>query len=653
MKLSRLLVGLISLLWVLVFFATLATVINSTRDYLQKSMESHAQDTATSLGLSITHSGRVKDPQTVERMTAAIFDRGYYTEILVKTMDGKPLVTKRVDQAVKGVPEWFIDNFTLETPRMSAIVMDGWRQAATIEVVSHPGHAYAELWRVTVRSFWVLFAVAIVSLIVVLVVLRLALRPLDDMEAQAINISKRQFTILPKLPWARELHRVATAMNNMCLAVERMLTEQADLAEKMRKKAYVDPVTGLMNRNDFSEQVTHLIGAPTKFPSGALAVVRIRGFAAYNEKNGRVEGDALLKRVALLLGKALEKYSHPILAKLDGPEFGMLVADIAQADLAKLGDELLAALAEIEEFPHSDTSVMAHAGIVYYRHHEGASFGKLMATVSSALAIAQARGVPAWHVQEAEKATEEQALYIEINGMFRVGLPSERVVLQYQPVRPCQVPESEWGYRSEACVRILGSDGSLIRAGLFIATAKRLGALQLLDRVVVDKVLQQIATQGPIRGGGTAINVSLESIIDAPFVEWLYDRLNRQREIAKHVIIEIAEHTIIGHLDAIKAAFSRLRETGTKLSIDRFGQSTASVGYLRSLEVDYIKLDGGYTRGLAESTDRQFFVQALVGIAHGLGIQVLTEYIESERDFDMVKSLLVDGAQGYYIGRPE
>ena len=279
MKLSRLLVGLISLLWVLVFFATLAIVVNSTKDYLQKSMESHAQDTATSLGLSITHSGRVKDIQTVERMTAAIFDRGYYTEILVKSMDGKELVAKRVDQAVKGVPEWFIDRFTLETPRMSAIVMDGWRQAATIEVVSHPGHAYAELWRVTVRSFWVLFVVAIVSLIVVLVVLRLALRPLDDMEAQAINISKRQFTILPKLPWARELHRVATAMNNMCLAVERMLTEQTDLAEKMRKKAYVDPVTGLMNRNDFSEQVTHLIGAPTKFPSGALAVVRIRGFA--------------------------------------------------------------------------------------------------------------------------------------------------------------------------------------------------------------------------------------------------------------------------------------------------------------------------------------------------------------------------------------
>ncbi|HEX6007393.1 MAG TPA: LapD/MoxY N-terminal periplasmic domain-containing protein, partial [Burkholderiales bacterium] len=380
MKLSRLLVSLISLLWALVFFATLAIVVNSTQDYLQKSMESHAQDTATSLGLSITHSGRVKDPQMVERMTAAIFDRGYYTEILVKSMDGKEIVAKRVEQAVKGVPEWFIAYFPLETPRMEAIVMDGWRQAARIEVVSHPGHAYAELWRVAVRSFWVLLVVAIVSLIVVLVVLQRALRPLDDMEAQAIAISRRQFTVLRKLPWARELHRVANAMNNMCLAVERMLTEQTDLAEKMRKKAYVDPVTGLMNRNDFSEQVAHLVTAPTKFPSGALAVVRIRGFASYNERNGRVEGDALLKRTAHLLSKALERHEAPTLAKLDGPEFGILMPNIPQLDLPRLGDEIIAALAEIEEFPHTDTSVMAHAGIVYYRHHDGASFGKLMAT---------------------------------------------------------------------------------------------------------------------------------------------------------------------------------------------------------------------------------------------------------------------------------
>jgi EAL domain-containing protein (putative c-di-GMP-specific phosphodiesterase class I) len=648
-----LLVGLISLLWVLVFIGTLLIVIQSTKEYLQKTLESHAQDTATFLGLAITHSGRVKDVETVERLTAAIFDRGYYREILVKAMDGKALVTKRVEQAVEGVPQLFIDWFPLETPRMDSIVMDGWRQAAKIEVVSHPGHAYAELYRVSLHSFWVLLAAAIISLVVVLVVLRLALRPLDDMEAQAIAISKREFKLLPKLPWARELQRVAGAMNSMVVAVERMLTEQTDLAEKMRKKAYVDPVTGLMNRSDFSERVAHLIGAPTKFPTGVLAVIRIRGFMAYNEKNGRAEGDALLKRAVQLLGTVTEKHPGALLAKLDGPEFGVVVPELAETDVPALGDALIAALAEIEEFPRSDASVMAHAGITFYRHREGASFGKLMAVLSAALGVAQARGVPAWHLELEAAADAVNTMYAEINGMFRVGLPSERVALQFQPVRPTRMPESEWLYRSESCVRILGSDGQLIRAGMFIATAKRLGVLQLLDKVVVEKLMQRITEGGPVRGGATAVNLSLESIIDPPFVEWLCAKLTAQPAVARNLIIEVMEQSLIGHIDAVKAAFSRLRETGARLSIDRFGQSTASVGYLRSLQIDYIKIDGSYTRGMADSSDRQFFVQALVGIAHGLGIQVLTEYTETEQDFELAKSLMVDGVQGYFIGRPE
>jgi len=202
-------------------------------------------------------------------------------------------------------------------------------------------------------------------------------------------------------------------------------------------------------------------------------------------------------------------------------------------------------------------------------------------------------------------------------------------------------------------VRIVDSSGQLIRAGEFIATAKRLGALQLLDRVVVDKVMQRIAAEGPVRGGATAVNLSVDTIIDPTFVEWLHGKLAAQPEVARHIILEVAEHAIIANIGSVKAAFSRLRETGVRLSIDRFGQSTASVGYLRGLEVDYIKIDGSYTRGMVDSTDRQFFVQALVGIAHGLNIQVVTEYIETEKDFELARSLGVDGAQGYFIGRPE
>jgi diguanylate cyclase (GGDEF)-like protein len=545
-----------------------------------------------------------------------------------------------------------MNSFSLPTPRMVASVMDGWVKAADIEVESHPGHAYKELWEISQNSFWVLLSVAAVSLLLVVTVLRLALKPLDDMERQAIDISKRKFTLLEKMPWARELQSISTALNSMCLSVERMLTEQTDLADKMRKKAYVDHVTGLMNRNDFSEQLSHLIGASTKLSQGALVVVRVRGFAAFNEREGRPAGDTLLRRTADLLGEICARYPRSLLAKLDGPEFGIVVPEISEPDVARLGDEVINGLAEIEETPRTEESIMAHAGIAYHRFHDGASFGKLMAAAGQALAIAQGRGVPAWHLGEEEKAEENAAMTLEINGLFKVGLPAARVMLQFQEVRTCHAPPEQWQYRSETCVRILGSDGSIVRAGLFMATAKRLGAMQLLDRVVTEKLLSHLAAHGPVRGAATALNLSLESMLDPPFVDWLYGKLNAQRNLAKFIIIEVAEHSIASHLEVVKKVFSRLRETGARLSIDRFGQNTTSLGFLRGMEVDYIKIDGGYTRGLVDSTDKQFFIQALVGIAHGLGIQVVCEYIETAQDFDAVIALAVDGAQGYFIGKP-
>jgi EAL domain-containing protein (putative c-di-GMP-specific phosphodiesterase class I) len=142
-------------------------------------------------------------------------------------------------------------------------------------------------------------------------------------------------------------------------------------------------------------------------------------------------------------------------------------------------------------------------------------------------------------------------------------------------------------------------------------------------------------------------------LLDRTFVDWLVARLAAQPAVAKYIVVEVAEYSIINNIETVQQAFERFRGAGAQCSIDRFGQSTTSVGYLRALPVDYIKIDGSYTRGIAEASDSQFFVQALVGIAHGLGIKVITEYIESEREFETVKRLMVDGAQGYYIGRPE
>ena len=547
-----------------------------------------------------------------------------------------------------------METFRLPIPRMNAVVMDGWRKVAVIEVESHPGHAYRELWTITKQSFWVLLVVAVLSLLAVMMVLRLALAPLNDMERQALDISRRKFTILQKLPWARELHRISRALNGMCMSVERMLGEQSVLTEKMRQKAYTDTVTGLMNRNDFSEKLSHLIATPEEFGSGALAIVRMRGFTAYNEKHGRAAGDALLQKAAHLLGRVADGREHVLLARMDGPEFALMVPDMTPAEVSALGDSIIRSLGDIEEFPRTADSIMAHAGLARYQHRPNASFGKLMQSANEALTMAREQGQPAWRMAPVTSEAEAAAITAaaKVDDLFTAGIDEKRIMLQFQTVRACY-ENPQWYYRSEALVRVTGDDGTVVPAGLFIPVVRRLGLLGALDRIVVGKVIRHIAANGPIDGGATAINVSAESINAPGFIDWLCAELRREPVVAKYLIFEVAENSIINRIESIKTAMHRLREAGAHCSIDRFGQSTASVGFLRSLDISYIKIDGSYTRGIIDSSDRQFFVQALVGIAHGLGIQVVTEYVESEAEFTTVKGLMVDGAQGYYVGKPQ
>ena len=106
-----------------------------------------------------------------------------------------------------------------------------------------------------------------------------------------------------------------------------------------------------MNRNDFSEKLVHLISTPQDFPSGVLAIVRVNGFTQFNEKNGRPAGDQLLQKTAQLLGKVADSREHVMLARMDGPEFVMMVPEVASQDMPALGDAIVKALAEIEEFP--------------------------------------------------------------------------------------------------------------------------------------------------------------------------------------------------------------------------------------------------------------------------------------------------------------
>jgi hypothetical protein len=132
MTLYRQLLLFTVLLFILLFSGTWLAKLESTRSFLIDQLESHAQDTATSLGLLASQHFAKEDMPAVETLINAVFDRGYYKNIILKDTDQNVLISQSLDVTIESVPHWFVKRVSLKTPEASANIMRGWRQAGTI-----------------------------------------------------------------------------------------------------------------------------------------------------------------------------------------------------------------------------------------------------------------------------------------------------------------------------------------------------------------------------------------------------------------------------------------------------------------------------------------------------------------------------------------
>ncbi len=647
MSLSRQLVLIIFVLFLVVFAGTLAISVNNTRVYLSEQMQSHAQDTATSLALSITPAMTHRDWPMINSMVDAIFDRGYYRELAIVSIDGKTLLKRELPVTIEGVPQWFVRLIPLETPTGEALISTGWRQAGKLVIRSHPGYAYHELWRSSVGTFWWFFGSWVAAMLLVVGVLRFALAPLREIERQALAISNREFPILERLPWTRELRRVVLAMNKMTAKIKRILSDQVELTEKMREEAYRDPVTGLANRRYFDSRMGYLLAAPEEFPHGALLLAELADFRTYNEHHGYEGGDELLRQAGHLLEQMCQDARTHLVARLGGADFAILATLETPDEADALAEKISRELAQLRLQGLADTPCTGHLGVAWF--DAGQSASDLFSEADMALRAAQGKGPNAWHRYQ-RTALEKQEVHgaARWHDLLQQAIDRGSITLFSQPVVSCADGRP---LHREIFARIAGEDGRMLPAGVFMPMAERLGLVGALDRLVVEAVLARLRIS-PEPAEIFSVNISPTSVHDPAFTAWLCGLLRRSPGLAGRLIFEATEYGCAAKPDALHHFVDNLRAVGSQFCLDHFGVGFVSFGYLRDLKLDYIKIDGSSIRRLDRNKDNQFFVHALAEIAHGLDIQVIAEAVEDQREWDALKGLRIDGVQGYLLGEP-
>jgi diguanylate cyclase (GGDEF)-like protein len=649
MTLYRQLIIFTLLLFLLLFTGTWFAKLKSTRSFLVDQLESHAQDTATSLGLSISQHVVDDDMPAIESMVNAVFDRGYYRIVRFIDTEGNVLIDRVLNVTIENVPQWFIRLVPLKTPEANANVMSGWIQAGTIYVKSHPGYAYKTLWENVVRMTIWFAACGVFVLIAGGLGLRVLLKPLNHVERQADAICKKKYEIQEPLPWTKELRRVAEAMNRMTHKVKEMFEEQAAHAEGLRKHAYVDSLTGLGNRRYFESQITARLDRGDSTTKGLVLLVQIHDLQELNKERGFQAGDDLLKRVATLLQETTVQHVNCVLARLTGGDFGIFIPDVAPWEAEPIAADVANKLSQLVTEQIALTDNIGHVGASTYDC--STTLGRLLSEADLALRAAQQEGPNKWAVraitEEAEKMPLGQQQWKET---LEKALQERRVSLDAQPV--VKADDRDHILHLEVFSRIIEESGNLLSAGVFMPFAERLGLVSSLDRIVLEEVMG--LDRNTLGVDEIAVNMSPASLQDDSFREWVYSSLKNLPSDAPRMLFEFSEFGAVQNLNLIKEFTTLVREYGHGMGLDHYGQSFSNLGYLQSLRPDYVKIDRAYTGELKdEESDSKFFIGSLCSVAHSLDIVVIAEGVETEHQWEILKELNLDAIQGYVVARPE
>jgi diguanylate cyclase (GGDEF)-like protein len=649
MTLYRQLIIFTLVLFLVLFTGTWFAKLKSTRSFLVDQLESHAQDTATSLGLSISQHVIEDDMVAVEGMINAVFDRGYYRIVRFTDTQGNVLIDRILDVKIENVPQWFIRLVPLRTPEAEANVMSGWRQAGTIYVKSHPGYAYKTLWEDVVRVTIWFAACGIFVLIAGGLGLRLLLKPLNLVERQADAICKKKYEIQEPLPWTRELRRVVEAMNRMTHKVKEMFEEQAAQAERLREHAYRDALTGLGNRRYFESQMTARLDRRDSTTQGIVVLIQIRDLQELNKQKGFQAGDELLKRVATLVKESTEPYVNCVLARLTGGDFGIYLPDVSPFDAESIASDLTSRLSQLAAENLTLTDNVGHVGVSTY---DGTTtLARLLSEADAALRAAQHAGPNRWDIRPITAATEEMPLgQQQWKNLLEKALQDRRITLDAQPV--VYIGDRDNIHHLEVFSRVVEESGQLLSAGIFMPFAERLGLVSFIDRIVLEEVMY--LNRSAVGVDNVAVNVSPASLRDDAFRDWVYSSLRNLPSDAPHILFELSEFGAVQNLSLVKEFSTNVRESGHGFGLDHYGQSFSHLGYLQSLSPDYVKIDRAYTGELKdEESDSRFFVGSLCSVAHSLDIEVIAEGVETEDQWRMLKELHIDAIQGYVVARPE
>lgn len=412
-----------------------------------------------------------------------------------------------------------------------------------------------------------------------------------------------------------------------------------------------DPLTSLYTRRRFIEELGREIArAQRSGAGGAVLLLDLDDLKYVNDSLGHSTGDRLLTGLAHLLRKHVR--ANDMLARLDGDEFAILITETRPSRIELVVERLLKTVRNhFVDAGDQPVGVTGSVGVAFFPEH-GASAEELLSRAGQALARAKQRGRDEFVVFKPDENWQAE-INSRLSGekLIREALARGRFVLHAQPILDLK---SNTIVQFEILIRMLGENNELMPPASFLPTAERFGLIRSIDRWVVSQSIKLMGRQQKLGNNlRLSVNLSGKSLGDFELTTLIEKELDENDVDAARLTFEITETTAISDSERAKIFAIALKQIGCHLALDDFGIGFGSFQKLKTLPVDYLKIDGSFIRDLPKNKVDQHLVRAMVDVARALRKRTVAEFVESEETLKLVRDAGVDFGQGFYIGKPD
>ena len=433
--------------------------------------------------------------------------------------------------------------------------------------------------------------------------------------------------------------------------------KQGLLHEQLSQLALLDSLTRVYNRRSFDRQLKREWGRHKRVPAPlSLIMCDVDCFKIYNDVYGHQQGDKCLQQIAKAISSALKRPGD-LLARYGGEEFVVILPQTTQSGAAKVGEMIRNAVKALE-IPHHnslvDSVVTVSLGVASTIPDAVDNPQLLIEAADLALYQAKDRGrdCVAVYPESISHSKDRQDLKIRWVKRLRQALNNNLFSLYAQSITPLKGDDSRKSF--EVLLRLTDREDKPILPGAFMDIAERNFLMTDIDTWVVNNLLSTLekCDRQVWNHHRFSVNLSGASLNNESFLQFLKRRLTECPLPAELFCFEITESVAVSDLDRVVSFINSLKEIGCSFALDDFGKGVSSLTYLKSLPVDYLKIDGSFIRELNVNPSSKVMVEAINHIAEGFGLKTVAEFVENETILDSVRDLNVDYAQGFHLGRP-